>query len=109
MTDFRKCLCELVCFPSIFEISFYFKKIVISRSYTEWLRFMEKGEVRTLISGAIFKGITQNIERLTKKCIFLYFDNQPFISLSLMGKWIFVVSLLCTYCDKQPLFMCLTL
>lgn len=37
MTGFHKCLFKFVCFPSIFEISFYFKKIVITRNYIECL------------------------------------------------------------------------
>lgn len=32
---FYRCLCKFVCFSSVFKLSFYFKKIVITRSYTE--------------------------------------------------------------------------
>lgn len=44
ITGFSKCHCKLVSFPSIFKFSFYFQKVVITRSYTECLMvwFTEK-------------------------------------------------------------------
>lgn len=128
MTGFCNCLFKFVCFPSFFKISFYFKKIVITRSYIECLigyGLWKKGksEIRSVesYSKKLYKilrdwPINVYLYRPSWRyiCIIsydiylnsLFLDNQPFISPNLMGKWVSIVSLLCTYYDKQPLFIC---